>query len=136
MRNILFFSTLANTFDFKGRATRLEYWVFTGISTLLAVFTLAVDITQDWYDPHDYLGPASTVLAAVLFLPNVSVSIRRLHDADLSGSLYLLIFVPLVGPLFIFMLAATPGSHGPNRFGPDPYGTEDDIETPSTEQSP
>lgn len=131
MRNILFFSTLANAFDFEGRATRLEYWVFAGISTLLAVFTLAVDITQEWYDPQGYLGPASTVLVAVLFLPSVSVSIRRLHDADLSGWLYLLIFVPLVGPLIIFMLAATPGSHGPNRFGPAPHRTEDDTETTS-----
>ena len=57
----------------------------------------------------------------VTIVPGLAVSVRRLHDADLSGLWLLLSFVPLGGfvILVFHLLDGTPGS---NRYGPDPKG--------------
>ena len=71
-----------------------------------------------------------TVLCAVLAIP---VSVRRLHDLDLSGWWYLAVFflprfipdAPIRSAASIAMLVilgGIDGTCGPNRFGPDPKG--------------
>lgn len=134
MRELAFFSTFAKSFDFSTRASRQEFWVFTGICILLAVLCLVIDISQDWYDPEAMVGPVSGVYLAIVFLPNVAVSVRRLHDMKMSGWMYLINLIPLLGPLIFLVMMCSPGSEGPNRFGPDPYGQEDESAVPSTEQ--
>ena len=73
------------------------------------------------------------ILWLALLLPTVAVSVRRLHDRDMSGWWYapviLLAWVPLIGGLIglaflvVMLLRGTPG---PNRFGADP---KDPLET-------
>lgn len=55
-------------------------------------------------------------------IPNIAVTIRRLHDQDKSGWMILLILIPLVGPLILLVFMLLDGNRGPNRFGPDPKG--------------
>ena len=62
-----------------------------------------------------------------IIVPTLAVTVRRLHDRDMSGWWYLgfivLSAIPLVGwiasiaQIVIFCL---PGTPGPNRFGEDP----------------
>ena len=67
-------------------------------------------------------------------IPSIAVTVRRLHDRDMSGWWYLGLAVasaiPLVGfaaSIALFVLMVLPGTDGGNRFGPDPknpYGQD------------
>lgn len=110
-------------FKFDGRATRREYWLF--YVQLAIVFTgliLAASALTDWGR-----GPMAGAVMAVLigfyfytFVAIVSASVRRLHDHDKSGWLYLLSLVPLIGWIFFLIMMLTPGTPGENSYGPDP----------------
>lgn len=65
-------------------------------------------------------------ILAVL-IPSIAVTVRRLHDRDMSGWWYLAFFVggmiPYIGfiaSIALLVLMVLPGTEGPNRFGEDP----------------
>jgi uncharacterized membrane protein YhaH (DUF805 family) len=47
----------------------------------------------------------------------ISLFIRRLHDMNLSGWLWLLLFIPLVDVLLLLGIVFKPGTRGPNNYG-------------------
>ena len=63
---------------FSGRATRAEYWWFY-LATLLASMVASV------IDAVAGLGVFSAVVSLGVLLPSLAVSVRRLHDSNLSG---------------------------------------------------
>ena len=57
----------------------------------------------------------------LLILSSLAINVKRLHDRDKSGWWYLLMFLPLIGPLWLFVeLGFLAGSTGTNDYGPDP----------------
>jgi uncharacterized membrane protein YhaH (DUF805 family) len=66
------------------------------------------------------MRPVNAIAELVLFLPTLAVSIRRLHDLDHGGWWFLLIFIPLIGGIWLLVWFCMRGTVGPNRFGPDP----------------
>jgi uncharacterized membrane protein YhaH (DUF805 family) len=104
-------SGFKNYIGFTGRATRSEFWYWT---LFAVVVQLLVDLVT-----ADKLEVVSALVSLALFLPSLSVSIRRLHDIDKSGWWFLLWFVPIVGWIVMIYWACCQGSEGPNRFGPD-----------------
>ena len=64
---------LAKYADFKGRASRSEFWWFH-LAQLLFVFVLSIG-TEVWQG----------ILALALLVPHCAVGVRRFHDANLSG---------------------------------------------------
>jgi uncharacterized membrane protein YhaH (DUF805 family) len=60
----------------------------------------------------------------IIFIPNLAVTIRRLHDQDKSGWFYLLVFIPIIGGLVVLIFMFLEGTRGPNRFGEDPKGPD------------
>ena len=75
------------------------------------------------------VGLLILVYGLAVLLPSIAVTIRRLHDRDMSGWWYLGAIVgsmiPVAGLLVsiaFLVLLALPGTPGPNRFGPDPKG--------------
>ena len=92
-------SGFRNYAQFKGRATRSEFWYWLLFSTVLTSITYVVS-------PAIY-----TVVSLALFLPGIGVAIRRMHDTDHSGWWYLL---PIVNIVF----ACQGSDQGVNRFGP------------------
>ena len=68
-------------------------------------------------------------LALLLFsVLSVVFTIRRLHDTNRSGFWYLLNLVPILGHIFLFIWTVlTPGTPGPNRFGPGPIWGDDAL---------
>ncbi len=100
---------------FSGRASRSEYWYFF-------LFTVIVYIVANILDAALFGGVAVLDLIAtvVLLLPGISVGVRRLHDKDLSGWWYLLVFIPVIGWIVLLVWFCQRGTVGPNRFGPDP----------------
>jgi len=116
------------TFNFSGRATRREYWFFLFqlyAGFLVAMFGIGLVLGLAYPSALDDEGsPVVGVLAvAALFLlliPYLSASVRRLHDHDKSGWLFLLTFVPLAGWIFYLIMMLTPGTQGANGYGSDP----------------
>lgn len=99
----LMFQPLRKYADFHGRARRAEYWLFmllqfvllTVVQTILmmTVFSnfAAINMTSD--TPPDFAGLSGLMLignlanlASLAFLiPNLAVSVRRLHDTNRTG---------------------------------------------------
>lgn len=77
------------------------------------------------------------VIQAALIL---QVTIRRLHDINLSGWWVLLCavlfyieqfyIVSILGAIFLLILILKKGTKGPNRFGEDPLERMDSIDRP------
>jgi uncharacterized membrane protein YhaH (DUF805 family) len=101
--------------QFSGRSPRAEYWYFVLFTALIAVAAVLVDAA--------FLNGSrlfSTVVNLAVFLPALSVFVRRLHDLDRSGWWYWLILVPVVGAVILFIWLISRGTRGANRFGPEP----------------
>ena len=97
-------------FVFSGRASRGEFW-WPVLMTFLIDFALSLISSESLV-----LGQILSFLVSLgLFIPNLAVGIRRLHDTNLSGFWILLPFVcDLVGciPLVFAILAAVNGHPG------------------------
>ena len=92
-----------NFVNFKGTASRSEFWYWV-------LFTTLVGLVLDQVDQISGLGGdtgmgLSSIASLVLFLPNLSVTFRRLHDAGFSGWLYALNAIPAIAAVwFVFAL--------------------------------
>lgn len=133
-RQLVFLSTLTKSLDFESRASRYEFWVFCFTYFLILLACGTLDLIQNWHDSDVYLGPATAIVAIVLFLPYIAVSIRRLHDAELSGRYYVLCLIPFIGSFILLGFGLLSGTPGPNRFGPDPHAQGDQKAAASTEE--
>lgn len=129
--------------DFKGRASRSEFWIFF----LFVLIVQAVARVVDLMFGGGLLAGAFSMLAAVLlFVPQLAVTVRRLHDVGRSGRELLVPGLMLLAmPLFLmfrgliagivalgyygvvlllfahlFMLLIKKGSTIPNRHGASP----------------
>jgi uncharacterized membrane protein YhaH (DUF805 family) len=109
---------------FAGRARRAEFWWFMLFVFLVSVgadlFDVAIFRPLAW---HGAAGPIASLWALATLLPNISVSVRRLHDLDRSGRWCWLWFVPIVGFILLLIWFASRGTDGSNRFGGDPLAS-------------
>lgn len=116
--------------EFSGRSRRREYWLFALFQLIVSILIgLFLGRSDGWLYPG-YAGYTTVVdwpgaLVQNLFvlanlIPNLAVSVRRLHDQDRSGWLLLLLLVPVAGWFVLFVLMCLDGTRGPNRFGRDP----------------
>ncbi len=137
--------------DFQGRSRRKEFWMFALLNLLVAAvlagpffFSFISASIATAGDPNADaaaieammqggmgLSAVGVVLygiyALAAFIPNIAVTVRRLHDRDMSGWWYLGLvvggLVPFVGflaSIALFVLMLLPGTAGSNRFGQDP----------------
>jgi uncharacterized membrane protein YhaH (DUF805 family) len=101
--------------NFKGRARRTEYWMFT-------LFNILVSIALGVVLSLTGLPPALILLYSLaVFLPSMAVAVRRLHDTNRSGWFMLLAFVPLVS-LYLLYLMVVDSDPNNNSYGPNPKG--------------
>jgi uncharacterized membrane protein YhaH (DUF805 family) len=140
-------------FDFSGRSRRLEFWLFTliNLAITIAFVWLTIELAPDeLYDilAKDEQSPAEldrigylffqdpviftlivvyTTYSLFILIPSIAVAVRRLHDSNLTGWLYLgfalLSVVPILGllaPIAFFIVMLLPGSSGANAYGEDP----------------
>ena len=110
--------------QFDGRSQRSEYWFFALFYILFAIAATLIDVGVGSYDPQTGFGLLSAILAIGLFIPSLSVSVRRLHDTDRSGWWLLICLIPLVGAIWFLVLMVFDSTPGNNRFGPNPKALE------------
>jgi len=127
-------------FDFNGRVGRREFWYYV---IAVVVIVVAVGIVGS------ILGTRllSELASLALFLPNLGIGARRLHDVDKTAMFLLLPIVPSVlATLFLFIFLwplaalcwlatlaaailliyfyAQPGTSGSNQYGAEPPDTK------------
>lgn len=108
--------------DFRGRSSRMEYWVsvflVTAVGGLLGYISSALQMV--W------------ILGTVL--PSCAVIVRRLNDAGRSWKSLFWLLLPYVGPLviFVFLLTGSRGMEKKNESDSDiAEGTDVSSEQPS-----
>ena len=111
-----------NYFNFRGRATRAEYWWWL-VFILLAGTVLGITdfcmgtIASDGRGLFGTLGQLATII------PGLSLGFRRLHDINRSGWWLLLLFAIIIGWIVLIRWLIWRGDNGPNKYGPDPRTT-------------
>lgn len=105
--------------DFGGRSSRKEYWMFALMyfSTIMISLVIAAIAMP--------VGVLLLICALFgLFIPHLAVQVRRFHDQSMSGWFALLNLIPYVGAMAVFVFMLLRGTHGENRFGPDPLSAD------------
>lgn len=92
--------------DFKGRASRSEYWWFYLFSLLMSWGALLVDDTK----------VLSLLINLGFMLPVFAAGSRRLHDTNRSGW-WQLLMITIIGIIPLLIWYSTKGESGNNRFG-------------------
>ena len=102
-------------FNFRDRASRSEYWFFQLIFTIVSIpLFIFEDSTNDTYVIY---GGISGILVLILFIPALSVSVRRLHDINKSGWFVLISAIPFIGWIILAIMLIDKGTLGKNKFG-------------------
>ncbi|MGG5170659.1 DUF805 domain-containing protein [Pseudarthrobacter sp. J1738] len=120
---------------FSGRASLSEYWWWILVNFLVVlVLYIAMIIgavatatpSASGYGTNP--GPGGLVGGLLLLLwalavvvPSLAVQARRLHDANYSGWLILLGFVPFLGAIAVIILTAMPSNPAGQRFDEPGY---------------
>ncbi|WP_422933464.1 DUF805 domain-containing protein [Sinomonas sp. P47F7] len=107
---------------FHGRASRAEYWWMTLAYAIVWIIVEVLAFALDGASRNS-TGPGFAILSYVflaLFLgtivPNLAVTVRRLHDANLSGWLMLLLLIPFVGGTAVLVLTLLSPNPAGQRF--------------------
>lgn len=108
--------------DFRGRARRREYWSFFVGNVLVGLALGFVDALIQGTAGAG-VGVLGLLFVAMVVVPGLAASVRRLHDTGRSGWWLLVALVPILGPLSLLAFYLQDGDPGPNRFGPSPKRT-------------
>lgn len=122
-------SVFKGYFQFSGRASRPEYWWFFLVYAVLGCAALAFDawsirqtLEAQGGNPSalqnlNMFSLVSVYYFLATFFPRMCVTVRRLQDAGLTGYLFAVYFVPVVGGIVISALAVLPSEPCTNRHG-------------------
>lgn len=117
-----------NYCNFKGRASRKEYWLYYLITTCFgfAVELFGLSYLSALVNHKEILFSFTPLLINLvtlfLIIPGFAVAVRRLHDTGRKGWFLFLLLIPIVGPIWFLVLLCLKGNKGPNAYGDDPHG--------------
>ncbi len=107
-----------NYVNFNGRSRRSELWWFIlfNIIIQIIIIILANLITKN-------LMFLSYIYSLIIFLPGLSLVIRRLHDIGKSGWYIFIAFIPIVGIFILLYFYCLDSENQSNEYGESPkYG--------------
>lgn len=118
---------IKNYTNFKGRSSRRDYWMFFLMSTLFAitcaildnVLGITINMSTAYGEQSGLYGYIYFLYGIFAFLPNLAAVVRRLHDAGKSGWMFLVILIPLAGPIWLIVLLCTDSDPNMNKWGPN-----------------
>ena len=110
--------------DFKGRARRKEYWMWTLYYILILLFAMVLDnvlgLNFELLGQDLGYGWLYVTIGITHLIPGLGIVVRRLHDVGKSGWFYLIILIPLIGFIWILVLFCTDGVKEDNKWGSNP----------------
>ncbi len=118
-------SAFKRYFDFSTRSSRSEFWWFQLFIAI--VYFVLMFFVGDPTDPNSMGYTLAGIFYLAVLIPIISVGVRRLHDIDKSGWLYLVYIIPLIGFIMMIVWGCTRGTAGPNRFGDDPLDPSGNV---------
>jgi uncharacterized membrane protein YhaH (DUF805 family) len=126
-----------------GRSRRKEYWYFWLVNILITFAGVCAVVI--WPNSLKLVDRLLNIYNFVLFIPNTTLCIRRLHDIGKSGwfmlfpcvvilglialvslfklkglSIVFMVFLATVVVIYFCLLFVRNGDDGPNQYGPDP----------------
>ncbi len=106
--------------DFSGRARRKEYWMFVLFNLIFGIVAAGLDEILGLYNYEFGYGPINAIYGLILLIPSLAVAVRRLHDIGKSGWMLLILFIPLIGVIWLLILLVREGELSANQYGPNP----------------
>lgn len=101
----------------SGRASRSAFWYWVLFVWLGGFGAGIVDMAMFGYDS---IYPFSSIFTLATIIPNLTVSVRRLHDTGRTGWWLLIWFIPIIGFIILLIWFIQQGEPGANEYGPDP----------------
>jgi uncharacterized membrane protein YhaH (DUF805 family) len=121
---------------FSGRARRKEYWYWYFFNFIISIFIAVVSVVINlpfgtetdngigWFGL--FINLVAIVYSLGIFIPNLAVTIRRLHDTNRSGWSYFISLIPFIGGLILLIYLVEDSTPGDNQYGPNP---KNELET-------
>ena len=101
---------------FRGRARRKEYWMFVLFNF---IFALALGIIEAIAGISNQ-AVLSGIYGLAVLVPELAVSVRRLHDTNHSGWWLFIGLIPLIGFIVLLVFMVRDSQPGENKYGPNP----------------
>lgn len=121
---------------FSGRASRAEYWWWALVSAIVGIVlniitSVGMVSSTSSYSGYTYSTPTPGPLSIIgyillviwglaIIVPSLALTVRRLHDANMSGWMILLALIPFVGGIVLLVFTL---------LGPKPEGQRFDVPT-------
>ncbi len=116
-----YFDSMLRYFEFSGRSTRRQYWLFWLVTTLLCLAAVFADYQLYGIRPTATNHGPFTVFASIIHVvPGITVTVRRLHDTGRSGWFYFIQLIPVIGSLILLYWMVRGPEQWDNLYGSDP----------------
>lgn len=100
------------------RTTRKEFWHYVLIDMTICFFLGYVGGSLTYDNNHNsFINGASNIYLVVGFVPRLAILFRRMHDIGRSEWNLLLLFLPILGPLYLLYLSLLPSQPHDNKYG-------------------
>ena len=96
---------------FSGRASRSEYWwwaLVNGVVTLVLTGGTLLSEGGSQSVVGMLVSPVLILWALATIVPSLALTVRRLHDSNKSGWMYLLGLIPIVGGIIVLVFVILP----------------------------
>lgn len=111
-----FIKGIKQFWDFNGRARRKEYWMFTLFYWIFSFVVSFIDVVI--FDETPALF--SILFSLFLFFPVLAITFRRLQDTGRNGIWVFIVFIPIIGWIWLFILLCLDSQAGNNDWGENP----------------
>ena len=115
-----YLTVVKNYAGFSGRARRKEYWMFLLFNMIFAFVAAIIDNVVGTASPELGYGVFYGLYTLAMIIPGIAVIVRRLHDVGKSGWMYFIVFIPIVGVIWLMVLLLTDSDAGENQYGQNP----------------
>jgi uncharacterized membrane protein YhaH (DUF805 family) len=110
-------------FSYRGRLGRKSYFL-GGLLMLVVHIYIILNLVQVDRNNREMMAVWGFVLIGFWFVSLLAVlalTVKRLHDLNLSGAWAILLFIPAVTVIFVVFIMLKPGSRQNNAHGPPPF---------------
>jgi Predicted membrane protein len=106
-----------NYFNFEGRATRKQFWIFIAfiIGGYLIAYILDLLLGTSYFIGDH--GLFNFLFDLAILFPYVTICVRRLHDIGRTGTWIFINVIPIVGAIVLLIFFCKPSDPEINEYG-------------------